>query len=69
MVSLEVSCADYPVVSNTNTSAITSTGTRYEDTVIYTCAAGYEITSGSDTITCQSNRRWSTVPTCTSEFL
>jgi len=55
-------------VQNTNTSATTSTRTRYRDTVTYTCATGYEITSGSDTITCQSNRRWSTLPTCESEF-
>jgi len=68
MVSLGISCGDSPAVQNTNLPATTSTGRRYEDTVTYTCVTGYGITSGSDTITCQSNRRWSTVPTCTSEF-
>jgi len=56
-------------VQNTNTSATTSTRTRYRDTVTYTCLTGYEITSGSDNITCQSNRRWSTLPTCDSKFV
>jgi len=63
----EISCGDLPEVSNTNSSATTSTGIRYGDTVTYTCVTGYEITSTSDTITCQSNRRWSTPPTCNSE--
>jgi len=63
----EGSCGSPPVVQNTNSSAITSTGTRYEDTATYTCITGYEITRGSGTITCQSNRRWSTSPTCSSE--
>jgi len=54
-------------VQNTNLSATTSTGIKYRDTVTYTCVTGYEITSGSDTITCQSNRRWSTAPTCDSK--
>jgi len=66
---IEISCGDFPVVPNTNTSATTSTGTTYEDTVTYACVTGYEITSGFDNITCQSNRRWSTPPTCTSECL
>ena len=30
----------------------------YEDTCSYTCNTGYELT-GSDTRSCQSNRRWS----------
>jgi len=64
----ELSCGDFPIVSNTNTSAITSTGIRYGDTVTYTCITGYEITSDSDTITCQSNRSWSTAPICDSKF-
>jgi len=56
-------------VSNTNSSATTSTGIRYGDTVTYTCAPGYEITSASDTITCQFNKNWSTPPICNSKFL
>jgi len=67
MVSLGISCGDSPAVQNTNPPATTSTGIKYEDTVTYTCVTGYEITSSSDTITCQSNRSWSTPPTCTSE--
>jgi len=69
LVLLEISCGNLPEVSNTNASATTSTGTRYEDTVTYTCVPGYEITSGSDNIICQSNRSWSTPPTCDSEFV
>jgi len=57
------------VVSNTYLSATTSTGTRYGDTVTYTCETGYEIISGSDTINCQSNKSWSTTPICDSKFL
>jgi len=64
---VEISCNEFPVIENTNSSAITSTGTTYEDTVTYTCVTGYEITNGSGTITCQSNKRWSTAPSCTSE--
>jgi len=67
MTIAEISCGDFPIIQNTNPSATTSTGRRYEDTITYTCVTGYEITSGSDTITCQSNRRWSTSPTCSSE--
>jgi len=67
MLVVEISCGNTTVVQNANSSAITSTGTRYEDTVTYTCLTGYEITSGSDTITCQFHRIWSTAPTCTSE--
>jgi len=67
MLVVEISCGNTPVVQNANSSAITSTGKRYEDTVTYTCVTGYEITSGSGTITCQSNRSWSTPPTCDSE--
>jgi len=64
----EISCGDLPIVQNTNSSATASTGRRYEDTVTYTCVTGYEITRGSGTITCQSNRSWSTPPTCESKF-
>jgi len=67
MLVVEISCGNTPVVQKTNPSATTSTGIRYGDTVTYTCITGYEITSSSDTITCQSNRRWSTPPTCSSE--
>jgi len=65
----EISCGNFPLVQNTNSAATASTGTRYEDVVTYTCVTGYEITSNSDTITCQSDRRWSTPPTCDSKFL
>jgi len=64
---VEISCGTFTVMSNTNLSATTSTGTRYGDRVTYTCLTGYEITNASNTITCQSNRRWSAPPTCNSE--
>jgi len=63
-----VSCGSPPVVQNTNPSATRSTGTRYRDAVTYTCVTGYEISGSPRTITCQSNKRWSTAPTCSSEF-
>jgi len=63
----EISCGDIPVAASTNTSATTSTGTRYRDTVTYTCATGYEMISGSDTITCLANKEWSATPVCSSE--
>jgi len=69
MLVAEISCGNTPVVQNVNSSATTSTGIRYEDTVTYTCITGYEITSGSGTISCQSNRSWSTLPTCESKVL
>jgi len=65
---VEISCNEFPVIENTNSSATTNTGIRYEDTVTYTCITGYELTNGSGTITCQSNRSWSTPPLCTSKF-
>jgi len=64
----EVSCGIPPVIQNTNPSAIRGTGTRYRDTVTYTCITGYEITSGFGSITCQFNKSWSTSPSCSSEF-
>jgi len=48
-------------------STTVQTGYKYGDTITYACVTGYEITSGSATVTCQSNGRWSTIPNCKSE--
>jgi len=67
MLVVEISCGNTPVVQNANSSATTSTRIRYGDTVTYTCITGYEITSGSDTVTCLANKSWSPPPTCNSK--
>jgi len=60
---VDASCGQAPVVQNY--SSIITTGTTVGDTVRYRCQTGFDL-FGSGTITCQSNRRWSTPPTCTS---
>jgi len=48
------------------------TGNRYEDMATYSCIEGYEITNttlNSTTITCQSDKTWSILQSCTSEYV
>jgi len=69
---VEIICGEPPVSqSSVLRGPVDVSGTRYNDTATYLCAEGYEITnttSNSTTITCQSDRAWSTLSSCISKF-
>ncbi|XP_067931319.1 membrane cofactor protein-like [Watersipora subatra] len=53
-----------PLIEKSNAQATVITGTKYMDTVNYTCLPGYEFRDGRNTIICQSNRSWTNPSTC-----
>ncbi|XP_067930935.1 sushi, von Willebrand factor type A, EGF and pentraxin domain-containing protein 1-like [Watersipora subatra] len=59
-----VSCGPPPLIEKSDAQATVITGTKYMDTIIYTCLSGYEIRAGRDPTICQSNRTWTNPPTC-----
>ncbi|XP_067930927.1 sushi, von Willebrand factor type A, EGF and pentraxin domain-containing protein 1-like [Watersipora subatra] len=59
-----VSCGPPPLIEKSDAQATVITGTKYMDTVIYTCLSGYEIRAGREPTICQSNRTWTNPPTC-----
>ena len=49
-----------------NTQVDTSSGTTYLSVATYTCDTGYELATGTDKRTCQSDSTWTTPePFCT----
>ncbi|XP_067945452.1 sushi, von Willebrand factor type A, EGF and pentraxin domain-containing protein 1-like [Watersipora subatra] len=60
----KVNCGSPPVIQNSNVQATVQNGTRYQDRVTYTCLPGYEVRTGSYSIICQANKRWTSVPSC-----
>jgi len=66
-------CTNLPVLQNPALIGPTmQTGNRYNDTATYSCIEGYEInntTSNSTTISCQSDKTWSSLQSCSSEYL
>jgi len=66
-----VYCEEPPLTHNpVQVGPFNTTGTRYEDTTTYSCIEGYEITGttfDSTTITCQSDKTWSSLSSCSSE--
>ncbi|XP_074650374.1 sushi, von Willebrand factor type A, EGF and pentraxin domain-containing protein 1-like [Tubulanus polymorphus] len=55
-------CQNPPSLSNAK--IINLSGLKQGDTVTYQCDNGYEFTSGTGTSTCQVNKSWSALPTC-----
>ena len=61
-----VNCFDAPIVEF---STQTGTGTRYQDTVTYTCDEGYTM-DGVPTVECSAPGAWSgEPPTCTGKTI
>lgn len=56
-----VSCGAPPTVANGTVGAGANT---YNSTRTYTCDSGYQIASGSGTVTCLASASWTTPPTC-----
>jgi len=65
-------CTDLPVLQNSTLIGPTmQTGNMYGDTATYSCIEGYEITnttSNSTAIFCQSDKTWSSLQSCSSEY-
>ncbi|XP_067930929.1 sushi, von Willebrand factor type A, EGF and pentraxin domain-containing protein 1-like [Watersipora subatra] len=59
-----VSCGLPSLIDKSDAQATVITGTKYMDTTHYTCLPGYEFRSRRNTITCQSNRSWTSPPIC-----
>ncbi|XP_067945459.1 sushi, von Willebrand factor type A, EGF and pentraxin domain-containing protein 1-like [Watersipora subatra] len=60
-----VDCGPPPTIDNSDTQNSYENGTRYQDRVMYTCLPGYEVRTGSHSITCEANQTWTATPTCT----
>lgn len=60
----KVTCQNLSPVAFTTISS--QTGTKYLDTLTYTCNTGFELTSGNLVRTCKENKNWSgNPPVCT----
>ena len=66
LITAGVSCGDPPDVSN---ATFTSDGNLYEDTAMYTCELGFEVSEGVNSwnISCQNTSSWSSGSSCSSK--
>lgn len=62
-----VNCGSPPIISNGSLGILT--GTTFLETASYTCAFGYALKSRRPFVTCLASGSWSTLPTCSCEYL
>ncbi|CAG2239338.1 CSMD [Mytilus edulis] len=63
-VCIKVTCASPSSVAFATISS--QTGSKYLDTIRYTCNTGYELSSGNSVRTCKANKTWDESPVCSS---